>query len=132
MQHPKITQRRWAAQFFFLQCVSSGVVLLGLAMWGHMDALISYGWGGLSYLSAQAIFMMMCFKRSAAGGAKAVLKRFYLGEAVKLLVLGATTYLILRAYHLQMLFFLLGWVVPHLTYVWGTLFGNEKNRERDE
>jgi len=90
----------------------------------------SYALGGTSYLLAYGVFIFCCFFWAEVGDAKHVLRAFYWGEGLKFMTLGFSVYLILRFLPLQMLFFLLAWVMLHVMHVWGVLY-NDLPREQN-
>jgi len=63
------------------------VLLLSLgAWWLQPHAALAVACGGLAVIGPQLVFTLLAFSRSGARASKQVVRRFYLGESLKLIL----------------------------------------------
>ena len=125
----RMTGRKWALCFYLYQVTIVFAMWVGLLFLVKTTDWISFLVGGLAYLVIQAGFLACCFYYVGAQTIKQQMRNMYWAEAVRLIALGASAYWALSVYPLQMLFFLLGWGLPHTAYVWAPLLIERKNHD---
>ena len=121
----KLTQVRWAWQFYFLQ-IFGGVTCAELC---QVAAGHAFGFAGLLanlvYGIAQGLFVALAFRHTGASRARQIAKSLYLGEMLKLLTVMLLGWMVVQVFRPPMLPFVITFIVLQSAYFWAPLWLNE-------
>ena len=102
--------------FFVLQLVVSLFICTFLGVFVSIHAAVSSLFGGAVCLVPGFIFALMFFKHKGARNASKIMKAFYLGEVIKLIMCGALFALVFVSYDVHALAFFATFMVIQAMY----------------
>lgn len=117
-----------AIRLFWVQLLATLVVsVIGLAMI-NKQASLSIIIGGLISILPNAYFARMLFRYSGAIVAQKIVKSFYQGEAMKLLLTFSLFALVFKTFNVVPLAFMVGFMVAQLMFWFAPLIVDNKQK----
>lgn len=116
-----------------MQLMTSGLISLVLLLFYGKDEGISAMLGGLVAIVPTIVFARKMFRFQGARAAKQIVKSFYIGEALKILLTAILFCLVFILYKVAPLAFFLTYIVVLMNYWFAPLiFANKHNRPESD
>jgi ATP synthase protein I len=119
LDHPIFRRLQdWARFFVGMQIILVALLSLFFWIWKGSNAAYSAILGGVTAILPNFYFARRLFVQTGAQAAKKIIRAFYRGEAIKLLLTAALCLLILKWIRVSGLPFFAGFIAAQMAFFW--------------